>query len=178
MDEARMAIAQSGANSGAPRREQIRRAVRPDGPTVALLVHRAPAALQIGRALQHLLVPTAGLFRLVMLALPRCDHRGDRVREQIPIDVSVIAADEEQRVLVANVSGVSEHALLFRVQHALAEYVRVDPRVATQVVQVHLVIVADLFLVVPVRVAAENDEVIPDDVRRVERPLPRDEFLP
>ena len=81
---------------------------------------------------------------------------------------------------MADAGGVSEHALVLRVTRAvgLSQDLWVHPSVATQMVKVHLVVVADFFFVVTVRVAAEDDEVVPKDVSRVEGSFPRDKFFP
>lgn len=56
---------------------------------------------------------------------------------------------------------VREYALLLGIVFAgFAQNIERNPRVTPEVVDVHLRVVTDLFPVVSVRVAAENDEIV------------------
>ena len=79
--------------------------------------------------------------------------------------------------------GVREHPLLLGVSRRLVpatrpQYIRVHPRMTTQMVQIHLIIVTNFFLIMPVRIPSENHQIIPEHVGGMERPLPRHVLLP
>lgn len=89
----------------------------------------------------------------------------------------MVSAHDQQRVVLPHGSRVCEYALQLRILRLCGRYraqnIRIDPRVAAQVVQVHLVVVANLLLVVSMGVATEDDQVIADQCGRVKGSLTR-----
>lgn len=66
---------------------------------------------------------------------------------------------------------MSKDTLLLWIIRTIAQYVLIDPCMTTKMIEIHLVVITNLFFVVTMRVATKDDHVVSDDSGRVESPL-------